>query len=220
MSIAFDFSFEEIWPTWIAGATAGRWSYQFPTPGSRAYRVPRRAQDHSALLHADSARHNRARCTHPALLIIGGEVCPADLISRWSRPGRRMLNTYGPPETTLTATWCELFPGRPVTIGSPLPMYQIYILDDQLRLVEDGESGEICIGGPGVAIGYLNRPDLTKEHFIPNPVWRDREIVPAPLPHRISWPHLLPPERSSIWGESTPRSRVMTIVSNVVIASR
>ena len=66
-------------------------------------------------------------------LIIGGGICPADLVSRWSRPGRRMLNTYGPAETTLTATWCELFPGRPVTLGSPLPTYQVYILDGPAR---------------------------------------------------------------------------------------
>ena len=49
---------------------------------------------------------------------------------------------------------------------------------DQLGPVEDGESGEIYIGGPGVAIGYLNCPDLTKERFVPNPVWSDREMVP------------------------------------------
>ncbi|TMD69800.1 MAG: peptide synthetase, partial [Chloroflexi bacterium] len=109
-------------------------------------------------------------------LLVGGEACPGDLVRRWSRPGRRMLNTYGPTEATVTAIWCELFPDRTVTIGTPLPTYRVYILDDQLRPIKEGESGEICIGGPGVAIGYLNRPDLTEDRFVPNPVrsdWRD-----------------------------------------------
>ena len=89
-----------------------------------------------------------------------------------------MLNTYGPTETTVTATWCELFPGRPVTIGSPLPTYFVYIFDDQLRPLEDGQQGEIYIGGPGVALGYHNRHKLTNECFILNPVWSDQELVP------------------------------------------
>ncbi len=78
----------------------------------------------------------------------------------------------------MTATWCELFPDRPVTIGVPLPTYQVYILDEQLRPVERGESGEICIGGPGVGLGYINRPDLTQSKFIDNPIIRARAVAP------------------------------------------
>src|SRR5205823_9957115 len=85
-------------------------------------------------------------------VLVGGEACPAQLVERWSRPGRRILNTYGPTEATVTATWCELLPNRPVTLGTRLPTYRVYILNEQLRPVEDGGSGEICIGGPGVAI--------------------------------------------------------------------
>jgi non-ribosomal peptide synthetase-like protein len=80
-----------------------------------------------------------------------------------------MLNTYGPTETTITATWCELKPDQPVTIGRPLPNYTAYVLDEQRQLVPPGESGELCLGGPGVALGYLNRPKLTAEKFIANP---------------------------------------------------
>ena len=64
-----------------------------------------------------------------------------------------MLNSYGPTEATVTATWCELEPGRPVTIGRPMPGYCVYVLDDALRPVPQGETGEICIGGMGVAQG-------------------------------------------------------------------
>ena len=178
MSTAFDFSFEEIWPTWIAGATlvAGP-----PDSQHLGHRLAEFLVEHKITVF---------RCMPMQLATIESEVpslhslliccgpCSPDLVSHWARPGLRILNTYGPTETTITATWCELFPGRPVTIGSPLPTYYVYILDDQLRLVKDGESGEIYIGGSGVATGYLNRPDLTKERFIPNPLSREQEIVP------------------------------------------
>ena len=178
MSIAFDFCFKEIWPTWIAGATlvVGPTDSQRLGHGLTEFLVEHKI----TVLCCVPTLLATIESDVPSLrsLLIGGEACSAYLISRWSRPGLRMLNTYGPTETTVMATWCELFPNRPVTIGFPLPTYQIYILDSQLRLVEDGQSGEICIGGPGVAIGYLNRPDLTQERFVPNPILRDREMVP------------------------------------------
>jgi len=177
-STALDFSFEEIWSTWIAGATlvAGPTDSQQLGHGLTEFLVEHKI----TVLCCVPTLLATIESEVPSLrsLLIGGEACPAYLVNRWSRPGRRMLNTYGPTETTVTATWCELFPDRPVTIGFPLPTYHTYILDDQLRPVEDGKSGEIYIGGPGVAVGYLNRPDLTKERFVPNPVWRDREMVP------------------------------------------
>jgi non-ribosomal peptide synthetase component F len=57
------------------------------------------------------------------LIEVGGEACPQNLVARWAKPGRRFLNTYGPTEATITATWAELEPGKPVTIGRPLPSY-------------------------------------------------------------------------------------------------
>ncbi|HEX5541156.1 MAG TPA: Pls/PosA family non-ribosomal peptide synthetase [Micromonospora sp.] len=166
MTIAFDFSIEEIWPTWSVGATlvAG------PTDSGRfgaeladfldemgitvLYCVPTLL----ATIPRDLPRIRN--------LLVGGEACPGQLVERWSRPGRRILNTYGPTEGTVTATWCELRPGRPVTIGRPLPTYSIVLLDEQRRVVPDGEVGEICIGGPGVARGYVGRPELTADRFI------------------------------------------------------
>ncbi|MDN5919962.1 MAG: AMP-binding protein, partial [Pseudonocardia sp.] len=106
---------------------------------------------------------------HLRTLMVGGEACNAGLVDRWARPGRRMLNTYGPTEATVTATWGELRPGRPVTIGRPVPSYSVLILDDERREVGHGEVGEICIGGPGVAEGYVNLPDKTADRFISHP---------------------------------------------------
>ncbi|MBH1937432.1 amino acid adenylation domain-containing protein [Streptomyces sp. AV19] len=178
LSIAFDFAVEEIWPAWTSGATlvAG------PTDGRRA------GHELSAFLVEQRVT---VLCCVPTLLatldtdvpllrilLVSGEACPPDLVRRWSRPGRRLLNAYGPTEATVTATCAELDPDRPVTIGTPLPTYTVYLLDDELRPVADGESGEICVGGPGVAIGYVNRPELTAERFLPNPVEHDRAEVP------------------------------------------
>ncbi len=100
------------------------------------------------------------------LLIMGGEAARADVIEKWSAPGRRLLNSYGPTEITVvaTCTWCVA--GAPVTIGKPLPGYEEIVVDEALRPVADGVEGELCIGGPGVSIrGYLNRPDLNAEKF-------------------------------------------------------
>jgi non-ribosomal peptide synthetase-like protein len=103
------------------------------------------------------------------LLNVGGEACPPELVRRWARPGRRMLNTYGPTETSVSATWAELFPDKPVTIGKPLPGFLAWIVDEQLNPVRRGEEGELVIAGPAVGAGYLHREQLTAEKFTPAP---------------------------------------------------
>ncbi|MBO0781923.1 MAG: amino acid adenylation domain-containing protein, partial [Ktedonobacteraceae bacterium] len=178
MTITFDFTFEEIWPAWIAAATlvAGPNDYRRLGQGLTDFLIENEITVLSCvptLLATIESDVPSLRC-----LLVGGEACPADLVRRWSRPGRRMLNTYGPTETTVTATCCELLPDRPVTLGTSLPTYHVYILNEQLYPVEKGESGEICIGGPGVAIGYHNRPELTAERFVPNPFSHDRDEAP------------------------------------------
>jgi non-ribosomal peptide synthetase component F len=101
------------------------------------------------------------------IVLIGGEACPPALVKRWSRPGRTLLHSYGPTEATVTATLGVLAPDRPVTIGRPLPTYSIVILDPvRDEALARGETGEIGIGGIGVAEGYLNRPELTAARFI------------------------------------------------------
>jgi non-ribosomal peptide synthetase-like protein len=169
MTIAFDFSIEEIWPTLMAGATivAGPSDHRRLGPGLAEFLIE---QNVTVMCCVPTLLATLDRDVPSLrLLLVGGEACPRDLVSRWSRPGRRMLNTYGPTETTVTATWTELTPGRPVTIGRPLPTYSVHILDDRVRNVAAGEVGEICIGGPGVARGYVKRPDLTAAKFIPDP---------------------------------------------------
>jgi non-ribosomal peptide synthetase-like protein len=167
MTIAFDFSAEEIWVPFAAGATI------VPAPGPLTLVGEELA---------DFLRMNDVTCMacSPTLLssmesdvpslrtlLVGGEACPHNLVVRWSKPGRQILNTYGPTEATVTATMGMLTPDRPVTIGAPLPTYSIAILDPSVsKLAEPGELGEIGIAGIGLAVGYLNRPDLTEQKFI------------------------------------------------------
>ncbi|WP_234376907.1 Pls/PosA family non-ribosomal peptide synthetase [Streptomyces sp. TP-A0356] len=178
LSIAFDFAIEEIWPAWMAGATlvAGPTGAKLAGPELGAFL----AEHEITVLCCVPTLLTTLDAEVPSLrsLLVSGEACPPDLVRRWWRPDRRILNAYGPTETTVTATCAELHPHRPVTIGTPLPTYRVYIMDDRLRPVGAGDSGEICIGGPGVAIGYVNRSGLTAERFVPNPVTRDRAEVP------------------------------------------
>jgi non-ribosomal peptide synthetase-like protein len=169
MTIAFDFSVEEIWVPLALGATL------VPKPGGSSLIGPELRE----FLQANGVT---ALCCVPTLLatldedlpdlrflLVSGEACPHDLIARWHRPGRRFLNVYGPTEATVTATWTAVDPARPVTIGVPLPTYSVVILDPtETEALPHGAIGEIGIAGIGLARGYLNRDDLTERAFIPD----------------------------------------------------
>ncbi|MCP3803363.1 amino acid adenylation domain-containing protein [Allokutzneria sp. A3M-2-11 16] len=106
------------------------------------------------------------------LLCIGGEPLPATLVERIyaSSAITRMINIYGPTETTVDTTWAEVPRGttHPL-IGRPIANARCYVLDDQGRPLPRGARGELYIGGPGVARGYLGRPDLNERMFLPDP---------------------------------------------------
>ncbi|HEY1917837.1 MAG TPA: AMP-binding protein [Streptosporangiaceae bacterium] len=111
------------------------------------------------------------------VLITGGEELPSEVARHWVRPGLRFVNAYGPTETTVNATCQELDRDMvPPPVGGPVPNYQCYVLDPQLNPVPVGVIGELHVGGAGVARGYLNRSDLTRERFITDP------SVPARAP--------------------------------------
>ena len=105
----------------------------------------------------------------PDLRTVGtaGEACPVELVPIWSN-GRRFLNVYGPTETTISSTSCQLFEGKP-PIGRPLANTENYVLDGNLEPVPIGVVGEFYIGGLQLSRGYLGRPDLTAERFVPHP---------------------------------------------------
>jgi len=169
LTMAFDFAVEETWVPWLAGATL------VPKPRGGNLLGP----DLAGFLREQRVT---ALCCVPTLLatldddlpglrflLVSGEPCPRELADRWHSPGRRFLNVYGPTEATVSATWTVLEPGRPVTIGAPLPTYSVAILDPQAdRLVTPGQAGEIGIAGIGLADGYVNLPGRTSQAFVPD----------------------------------------------------
>lgn len=168
-SLAFDMSVESMWTAWLAGAEFVVGSEGLAKAGpdlaatlkDRGVSIWHVVPSLLAVIDEDvpTAR----------IINLGGEACPPELAKRWWRPDRRLLNTYGPTETSVTATWADLAPDRPVTIGKPLPGYTAWIVDEQLQPVGPGAAGELVIGGPGVGAGYVNRPDLTAEKFTVSP---------------------------------------------------
>lgn len=170
LTLAFDFSVEEIWVPLLAGATL----------------VP--SQSGGSLMGEElhtflAERKITALCCVPTLLatideelpdlpdlrllIVSGEACPEEIVRRWHRDTRIILNAYGPTEATVTATVAVLRPSEPVTIGSPLPSYMIVILDPNgPAALRQGEVGEIGIAGIGLSPGYVGRDDLTGLAFI------------------------------------------------------
>jgi amino acid adenylation domain-containing protein len=102
---------------------------------------------------------------------IGGEELPKSVADRSFAllPELSLWNLYGPSEITATATAAQLHPGDQITIGHPIAGKKVYILNPHLQPVPVGVTGEVFIGREGVARGYLGRPDLTAESFIPDP---------------------------------------------------
>jgi amino acid adenylation domain-containing protein len=109
--------------------------------------------------------------TMPSLTALcGGEALPRELANRILDRAGTLWNVYGPTETTIWSTAAKIEKGdSEITIGRPLSNTELYILDDALQPVPMGMSGELYIGGAGVARGYWNRPELTAERFIPHP---------------------------------------------------
>jgi non-ribosomal peptide synthetase-like protein len=173
-SIAFDASIEEIWLTFAAGATLVIGTAEMVRAGSELAAILTRLKVTVFSCVPTLLSMLQEELPTVRLLILGGEACQPELIQRWFRTDRRILNTYGPTEAAVVTTYLECDPQKPVTIGRPLPNYVVYILDENLQKVADGETGQIFIGGNCLARGYLNRPELTAEKFIQHPILQRR----------------------------------------------
>jgi amino acid adenylation domain-containing protein len=118
--------------------------------------------------------HGAARLGSLRTVIVAGEACRPELVAahQAALPRASLYNEYGPTEGTVWSTVfdCGEYVGGPVPIGRPLPNTPAYVLDERRRLLPMGAVGELCIGGPGVARGYRNHPDVTAARFVPDTI--------------------------------------------------
>ncbi|MFD3461306.1 amino acid adenylation domain-containing protein [Nocardia fluminea] len=118
-----------------------------------------------------------------AVVVVGGEACPPELVATWA-PRVRLHNGYGPTEATVMATQsAPLVAGEPVTIGAPLPEVTALLLDSHLCAIPAGARAELYLGGPCVAQGYIGDPASTAARFVADPrgggerVYRTGDLV-------------------------------------------
>ena len=186
-SPSFDIAVEEIFPAWISGATVVFRSADCPLDAAGFSRwvdakritvldLP------TAYWHAWVSGLSLLRGALPdsiRLVVVGGEKALPSVFAIWRRlAGARVrwLNTYGPTEATVVATAFEPDPSDDapdvLPIGRPIAGTQAYVLNARLQSVPLGFPGELCIGGTGVARGYLRRPGLSADKFVPSPFAR------------------------------------------------
>ncbi|MFE6524065.1 non-ribosomal peptide synthase/polyketide synthase [Streptomyces sp. NPDC057794] len=172
-SPSFDASVLELCVSLLSGATLLT-GEEGPLVGERlAQALAEREVTHTLIPPAALATVDPATAgalPHLRTLIVGAEACPAHLVERWA-PGRRMINSYGPTEATVVATWTgPLTPGTGAPpIGRPAGATRVHVLDAALRPVPPGITGELYVSGPGLARGYLGRPGLTASRFVADP---------------------------------------------------
>jgi non-ribosomal peptide synthetase-like protein len=165
-SVSFDMWCEEVWiglhagaTLWVADATTAKVIDELESV-LRTQKITILSAVPSLLAVMDD--------DIPTLRLVnaGGEACTPQVLARWATKGRKFYNSYGPTETTVSATFAALKPGDHITIGQPLPNYNMAVVDENLNLLPNGEKGELVISGPGVCAGYVGRPDLTAEKFV------------------------------------------------------
>ncbi len=177
-SLSFDVSIEEVFVTLTRGATLVLRTDAWLAGAEQFWSLCEASQismlDLPMQLWAQLAQAQLPVAPCVRAIIIGGEALSAVACQAWfagagHRP--RLLNVYGPTETTISSTVHEVTAddNRRCLIGKPIANTYLYVLDAARQLVPLGAVGELYIGGVGVARGYLNRPDLTAERFLPDP---------------------------------------------------
>ena len=186
-SLSFDVAAEEIYPTWLGGGSVVLWPVNTGVAPVRSF-VEFVAEHGITVLNLPSPYWHEwvgelARVGIPSsvrLVITGSDKVSSEKFSVWRKYAGsrvRFCAAYGPTEGTITATVFDPSPGYvPTTqcmpIGKPIANAETYVLDGDLRKVADGETGELFIGGAGLARGYLHQPEMTAERFIHHPFSR------------------------------------------------
>ncbi|MBV9108247.1 MAG: amino acid adenylation domain-containing protein, partial [Gemmatimonadetes bacterium] len=180
-SPSFDASVLEMFPAWVAGACLVVAPPGPAEPAALASLLAREGVTHAYLTaphwHEWVRELEAGHAAVPAamrLLVVGAERLEPAAAAAWMRHASLPVeNSYGPSECTVAATGHRLRPedgaAPEVPIGTALAGAGTYVLDRALRPVPPGTAGELCIGGAGVARGYLGRPALTAERFVPDP---------------------------------------------------
>ncbi|WP_143267309.1 amino acid adenylation domain-containing protein, partial [Amycolatopsis thailandensis] len=182
-SVAFDFSVWEIWGCLLTGGhlvVVPYWVSRSPEQlrdllAERGVTVLSQTPSAFApLTEVERTRHDRLPVR---LVIFGGEPLPVrsllPWLDRYPETRCRLVNMFGITETTVHVTaetvtrWHALAGSR--SVGRPVPGWRVYVLDESGRLAPPGVAGEIHVAGAGVALGYLRRPGLTAERFLPDP---------------------------------------------------
>ncbi|OWO82527.1 amino acid adenylation domain-containing protein [Photorhabdus luminescens] len=185
-SMAFDFSVWEIWGALLNGGTLVLVPYHISRNPPKFYellvseKVTVLNQTPTAfrlIIQTDDYLSNKTEPLSLRYVIFGGEVLNVASLHQWlnkygyERP--KLINMYGITETTVHVTSHEIQPDDLASnispIGLPLPGMIIYLLNEAGRPIEENQVGEMYIAGLGVANGYLNRPELSRQKFIPNP---------------------------------------------------
>ena len=174
-SLSFDVAIIELCMAWGAGG-----SLVIPEPGPLVGEELRTALEHvdAALLTPSVLTTIDGSLTGVPVLVSTAEAMSADLVERFA-PGRALFNAYGPTEAMIVTVAGPLSPSRgqeAPPIGRAIDAVRLVVLDDFLRPVPPGVPGELYIGGPGLAIGYLNRPGLTASRFVADP-FRQSEVL-------------------------------------------
>jgi amino acid adenylation domain-containing protein len=164
-ALSFDASVAELFLTLYVGGTLVLRESQQPLLG-RALTQAIRNTESNLICATPSALKalNPEEVRSLKVVIAGGEVCPQELADRFSKH-LRFFNGYGPTEATVYTTIWEHQPGETVNIGYTLPHVSTYIVDEHLREVAEGQPGELCIAGPGVASAYLSDEEQTEKAF-------------------------------------------------------
>jgi amino acid adenylation domain-containing protein len=175
-SLSFDMSVEEIFPYLLAGAgivirqdadiEVENFYRVVVDNGVSILNLP--PQFYGVIAALEPERQQQL-FSQLRLISFGGEALPETTLQAVRDRGVRLFNAYGPTEYTVNAAIAELGAGQRLTIGKPIANTRLYVLGKHLDLLPIGVAGELHIAGEGLALGYLNNPELTDEKFIDNP---------------------------------------------------